>query len=292
MSLHNEEVYLDSLSEIMHHGEDHTDRTGVGTRSIVGMMNRYDLREGFPLFTTRRVPFRSIVGELLWLLSGDPHIRKLQDAGMKFWNPWADAKGYIPSSYARYWRHYPYPRDHTREKTLAALQEANHINRTEGVQGFDQIAWLLDEIRANPQSRRLIVTAWYAPNATASALPPCHHTWQIVIKGEWMDLVLIQRSADTPVGVAFNVPCYSLLLMLIARETGFKPRHLIHQIGDAHIYLDQIEGVKTQIEREPFDPPTVELPETKLLDLTFEDLDKFTSKGYICHPPITYNVAV
>ena len=261
--------YLEALRTVLDHGTPSSDRTGTGTISYFGMQCRYDLGAGFPLITTKKLHLRSIVHELLWFLSGETNIRYLKENGVSIWDEWADAAGDLGPVYGHQWRHFPRP----------------------GGGEVDQIAELVRMIRETPDSRRLIVSAWNPAEVERMALPPCHTLWQVRIHGEIMHLQLYQRSADMFLGVPFNIASYALLLEMLAHVTGYRAGTFIHTIGDAHIYANHMEQVKTQLARAPRPLPRLkilrEVP--SIFDFRYED---FRFEGYDPHPAISAPVAV
>lgn len=264
--------YLDQLRTILDHGEVSTDRTGTGTISHFGMQARYPLADGFPLVTTKKLHLRSIIHELLWFLSGDTNIGYLKDNGVSIWDEWADENGDLGPVYGHQWRHFP------------KISES-------GIGEVDQIADLLEMIRKTPDSRRLIVSAWNPGDVPDMALPPCHTLWQVRIIGNKMHLQLYQRSADMFLGVPFNIASYALLLKMLAQVTGYEAGDFVHTIGDAHIYSNHMEQVKTQLARSPKPLPRVRLnPDvTSLFDFKYED---FEVLDYDPDPAISAPVAV
>ena len=256
--------YLDGLQHILTQGVPSDDRTGTGTLSVFGMQMRYDLAEGFPLVTTKRVHLKSIIHELLWFLSGDTNIRYLQENGVSIWNEWADASGDLGPVYGRQWRDFG---------------------------GVDQIATLVRQIRETPDSRRMIVSAWNPADVPEMALPPCHTLWQVRVLQGRLHLQLYQRSADMFLGVPFNIASYALLQMMLARVSGLEPGVFVHTLGDAHIYSNHMEQVRTQLARDPHPLPQMQIlrsPES-IFDFRFED---FQIIGYDPHPAIRAPVAV
>ncbi|MHB1141176.1 MAG: thymidylate synthase [Sulfuricaulis sp.] len=261
--------YLDLMRHVMHHGVRKDDRTGTGTLSVFGHQMRFDLTQGFPLLTTKKVHTRSIIHELLWFLRGDTNIRYLKENGVSIWDEWADANGDLGPVYGSQWRSWPAP-------------DGRRI---------DQISEVVRDIRQNPDSRRLIVSAWNVAEIGHMALPPCHLLFQFYVAHGRLSCQLYQRSADIFLGVPFNIASYALLTMMIAQVTGLKPGEFIHTLGDAHLYLNHLEQAQTQLTREPRPLPSMRLnPErTSLFDFTFDD---FELLNYDPHPAIKAPVAV
>jgi thymidylate synthase len=268
----NEQKYLDLMHEVYQDGEWRSDRTGTGVSSLFGRQVVYDLKDGFPLLTTKKIHWKSVVHELLWFLKGDTNVEYLQQNGVTIWDKWADEDGNLGPVYGAQWRHW------NRE-----------IN---GRRTDDQIANLIDRIKHDPFSRRHIVTAWNPSDIWDMALPPCHCFWQIYVhqNGE-LDLQLYQRSADIFLGVPFNIASYSLLLMMIAQVTGYRAGRFIHTMGDVHLYRNHVDGYFIQKDRTILPPPTVKLnPEIRsIFDFKFEDIDL---DNYNPHPAIKAPVAV
>ncbi|MRN66093.1 thymidylate synthase [Brucella sp. 10RB9213] len=262
-------TYLDLLQHVLDHGVDRDDRTGTGTRSVFGYQMRFDLEEGFPVLTTKKLHLRSIIHELLWFLKGDTNIAYLKENGVTIWDEWADENGDLGPVYGYQWRSWPAP-------------DGRHI---------DQIANLLKMLRANPQSRRLIVSAWNPALVDEMALPPCHCLFQFYVANGRLSCQLYQRSADIFLGVPFNIASYALLTMMIAQVTGLKPGEFIHTLGDAHIYSNHFEQARLQLTRTPKKLPVMHInPEVKdLFAFRFED---FRLDGYEADPTIKAPIAV
>lgn len=260
--------YLDLLRHIMDDGTDRGDRTGTGTRSVFGHQMRFNLDDGFPLLTTKKLHLRSIIYELLWFLRGDTNVRYLQENGVRIWNEWADSNGDLGPVYGHQWRSWPDGKGGT----------------------IDQISQVVEQIRNNPESRRLIVSAWNVAEVADMALPPCHLLFQFYVTGDRLSLQLYQRSADTFLGVPFNIASYALLLMMMAQVTGLKPGEFIHTIGDAHIYSNHFDQVREQLSRAPRQLPEMVLnPDVKdIFGFRYED---FTLTGYDPMPHIKGTVS-
>lgn len=261
--------YLDLLRHILKNGTEKKDRTGVGTISTFGYQMRFDLAEGFPLLTTKKVHLKSVIYELLWLLRGDTNIRFLKDHGVTIWDEWADAQGELGPVYGAQWRRWKRP-----DGTVV-----------------DQIAQAVTLIQTNPDSRRIIVSAWNPGEIEKMALPPCHTFFQFYVLNGKLSCQLYQRSADVFLGVPFNIASYALLTMMMAQVTGLKPGDFVHTFGDVHIYLNHREQVELQLSREPRSLPQMALnPAVKnIFDFKFEDM---TLEGYNPHPAIKAPVAV
>lgn len=261
--------YLDLLRHIMENGVQKSDRTGTGTRSVFGYQMRFDLEKGFPLLTTKKLHLKSIIYELLWFLKGDTNARYLQDRGVRIWNEWADPDGNLGHIYGYQWRSWP---DY------------------EG--GFiDQISEAIDTIKRNPDSRRIIVSAWNVADIKNMNLPPCHAFFQFYVADGRLSLQLYQRSADTFLGVPFNIASYALLTMMVAQVCGLRPGEFVHTLGDTHIYNNHFEQVAEQLSREPRPLPRMIInPDVKsIFDFKYED---FTLEGYDPHPHIKATVSV
>ncbi|MBQ4188907.1 MAG: thymidylate synthase [Bacteroidales bacterium] len=261
--------YLDLLRHIYTDGVVKTDRTGVGTKSIFGWQSRYDLSEGFPLLTTKKVHLKSIIYELLWFLSGSTNIGYLKEHGVSIWDEWADENGDLGPVYGHQWRSWPTP-------------DGGCI---------DQISKLIDTIKHNPNSRRMLVSAWNVAEVDSMALPPCHCLFQFYVANGKLSCQLYQRSADTFLGVPFNIASYALLTMMIAQVCGLEPGEFIHTTGDTHLYLNHLEQAALQLSREPRPLPRMIInPEVK--DIFSFKYDDFTLEGYDPWPAIKAPVAV
>jgi thymidylate synthase len=258
--------YLDLVRDVLEHGERRGDRTGTGTLSVFGAQVRYDLRDGFPLVTTKKVLFPAVVRELLWFLRGSTNINDDLKQHTPIWDAWADADGELGPIYGYQWRNW-------------------------GGTGIDQIQQAIDTIKRDPRSRRIIVSAWNVADIPRMKLPPCHALFQFYVGGEneFLDCQLYQRSADLALGVPFNIASYALLQAMIAQECKLQPRHFVHTFGDAHVYVNHIEGLKVQLAREPFPLPKLVLADKPTLELKFEDI---ALEGYQHHPFIKFPVAV
>ena len=261
--------YLDLLRHIRENGTMKSDRTGTGTQSVFGYQMRYDLSEGFPLLTTKKVHLKSIIYELLWFIAGDTNVKYLQDHGVTIWDEWADENGDLGHIYGYQWRSWP-------------GYDGEHI---------DQIKEVVETIKNNPDSRRIIVNAWNVADIKNMNLPPCHAMFQFYVADGKLSLQLYQRSADCFLGVPFNIASYALLLQMMAQVTGLKAGEFIHTLGDAHLYLNHIEQAKLQLTREPKKLPRMVInPDVKeIFSFKFED---FSLEDYDAHPHIKGVVAV
>ncbi len=277
--------YLDALRTILDKGVETTDRTGTGTTSHFGMQMRYDLADGFPLVTTKKLHLRSIIHELLWFLSGDTNIAYLKENGVSIWDEWADENGDLGPVYGHQWRHFP-------KVTRGRADEGADDGAVKLLLGeVDQIADLVEMIRVSPDSRRLIVSAWNPGDVPDMALPPCHTLWQVKILGGKLHLQLYQRSADMFLGVPFNIASYALLQVMLAHVTGYVPGTFVHTLGDAHIYSNHMDQVHEQLLRAPRPLPGIEITRdvASIFDFRYED---FAFPGYDPHPGIKAPVAV
>ena len=261
--------YLDLLNYVMENGNVRHDRTGTGTKGVFGYQLRCNLADGFPLLTTKKVHLKSIIYELLWFLKGDTNVRYLQEHGVRIWNEWADADGNLGPVYGHQWRSWPDGRG--------------------GV--IDQISQVVEQIKTNPESRRLIVSAWNVADVPTMKLPPCHTLFQFYVANGKLSLQLYQRSADLFLGVPFNIASYALLLMMVAHVTGLEPGEFVHTMGDAHIYLNHFDQVREQLSRTPRRLPVMRLnPDVKsIFDFDYDD---FTLEGYDPWPTIKGVVSV
>ncbi|MEV0687163.1 thymidylate synthase [Nocardia sp. NPDC050378] len=260
--------YEDLLRRVLEHGTPKADRTGTGTRSIFGHQLRYDLAEAFPLITTKRVHLKSIVYELLWFLRGDSNVSWLREHGVTIWDEWADADGELGPVYGVQWRSWPTP-------------DGTHI---------DQIAQVLHTLRTDPDSRRMIVSAWNVADLDKMALAPCHAFFQFYVADGKLSCQLYQRSADLFLGVPFNIASYALLTLMVAQQTELEPGEFIWTGGDVHIYDNHVDQVREQLTREPYPFPTLHLrPATSLFDYAYDDIEL---SGYQHHPAIKAPVAV
>ena len=261
--------YLDILDRILKEGTEKGDRTGTGTLSIFGTQSRYNLDDGFPLLTTKKLYLKGIIYELLWFLKGSTNIKFLQENNVHIWDEWADENGELGPVYGHQWRSWP--------------------DYNGGV--IDQIQYVVDQLKTNPNSRRMIVSAWNVAEVNKMALPPCHTIFQFYVAGDRLSLQLYQRSADTFLGVPFNIASYALLLQMMAQVTGFRPGDFIHTTGDTHLYLNHLEQARLQLTREPRPLPTMKInPDVKsIFDFKYED---FELVGYEPHPHIKAEVSV
>ena len=261
--------YLDLLKRILDEGTRKGDRTGTGTLSVFGNQMRFNLEDGFPLLTTKKLHLKSIIYELLWFLRGDTNVRYLQEHGVRIWNEWADTEGELGPVYGHQWRSWP---------------DYNGGN-------IDQIANVVNQLKHNPDSRRMIVSAWNVAEVDSMALPPCHTMFQFYVADGRLSLQLYQRSADTFLGVPFNIASYALLLQMMAQVTGYRPGDFIHTTGDTHLYLNHLDQARLQLTRTPRQLPVMKInPDVKsLFDFQYED---FELEGYDPWPHIKAEVSV
>ena len=262
-------AYLDLLRHVLDHGVEKSDRTGTGTKSVFGYQMRYDLSRGFPMVTTKKLHVRSIVHELLWFLRGETNVKYLRENKVSIWDEWADADGELGPVYGKQWRSWACPDGRT----------------------VDQIAWVIDEIRRNPDSRRLVVSAWNVADLPRMALQPCHALFQFYVAGGKLSCQLYQRSGDVFLGVPFNIASYALLTQMVAQVTGHEPGDFVHTLGDAHLYANHYEQAHEQLSREPLPLPRLVLdPDVKsIFDFGYDDI---AVEGYTSHAPIRAAVAV
>ena len=263
------QTYLALLQHILDHGVKKSDRTGTATLSVFGYQMRFDLGAGFPMMTTKKLHWKSIAHELLWFLQGDTNVRYLQEHGVTIWDEWADERGELGPVYGKQWRSW----------------------ETRDGQVVDQIAWVLGEIQRNPDSRRLIVSAWNVADIPRMALAPCHALFQFYVAAGRLSCQLYQRSADVFLGVPFNIASYALLTRMIAHVSGLEPGDFVHTLGDAHLYLNHLEQARLQLEREPFPLPLLEL-NPAVSDLFAFGAGDIALQGYQAHPHIPAPVAV
>lgn len=262
-------AYLDLLAHILNNGIQKQDRTGVGTISVFGYQMRFDLEDGFPVLTTKKIHLKSVIYELLWFLRGDTNVRYLQEHGVRIWNEWADENGDLGPVYGAQWRSW------------------------RGADGktIDQIAHVVHEIQNNPNSRRMIVSAWNVAELEKMALPPCHCLFQFYVANGRLSCQLYQRSADVFLGVPFNIASYSLLTMMMAQVSGLRVGEFVHTFGDVHLYLNHVEQAKLQLSREPFPLPQMKI-NPKIKDIFSFKYEDFELLNYRSHPHIPAEVAV
>ncbi|WP_321280195.1 thymidylate synthase [Marinifilum fragile] len=261
--------YLQLLERVLEEGNKKEDRTGTGTVSVFGHQMRFDLSKGFPVLTTKKLHLKSIIHELLWFLNGDTNVKYLQDNGVRIWNEWADENGDLGHVYGYQWRSWP----------------------KENGESLDQIKQVVRDIKNNPDSRRLIVSAWNAGDIENMALPPCHALFQFYVANGKLSCQLYQRSADIFLGVPFNIASYALLTMMMAQVCDLEPGEFVHTLGDAHIYMNHLDQVKLQLSREPKDLPQMKInPDVKsIFDFKYED---FTLENYEAHPHIKGAISI
>ncbi len=261
--------YLDLLDQILTYGAEKADRTGTGTKSVFGYQMRFDLTNGFPLLTTKKIHLKSVIYELLWFLSGESNISFLQDHGVQIWNEWADDEGELGPVYGVQWRTW----------------------RTSDGRVIDQITQVINQIRDNPDSRRLVVSAWNVGELDKMALPPCHVLFQFYIANGRLSCQLYQRSADVFLGVPFNIASYALLTMMVAQVCNLTPGEFIHTLGDAHLYLNHLDQAQLQISREPYPSPQMRLNSEvqSIFDFKYGDFDLI---NYQAHPHIKAEISV
>ncbi len=292
--------YHDLVKLVLENGVRKKSRTGVDTLSYFGAFYRVDLSKGFPLLTTKQMIWKSLLHEVLWYLSGEEHIKSLREK-TKIWDAWADEEGRLQTAYGRFWRRYPVPLNGAVLDGEVYVNE-NHpfVNIEEnGSLTFDQIGWVINEIKTNPNSRRMVVLAWHPANAVVSKLPPCHYTFTFNVNDGRLNCHLTQRSGDIALGIPFNLAAYAMLTQVIAQQSGLQLGYFAHTIVDAHVYVadagsemekyDHVQGLTEQINREPLELPKLEIANKPIDELTFED---FQLKNYNYHPRIKFEVAV
>ncbi len=286
------QIYHDMVNYVLQNGVRKENRTGIATLSTFGYFYKVNLKEGYPLLTTKKMFFKSMVNELFWYLSGEEHIRNLQKK-TKIWNAWSDENGLLETAYGRFWRRFPVP-----EKGLPGENWNSKwisIDKDSGQKVFDQIQFVLDtlrEIKINPVTnnlRRMVVSAWHPANAAESKLPPCHYSFCFNVTGDKLNCHLTQRSGDIALGIPFNLACYALLTTMIARETGFEPGEFAHTIIDAHIYENHINGLKKQLQRKPKPLPEIIIANKPFDQLTAKDV---VLKNYQSYEKINFGVAI
>ncbi|MCZ6578170.1 MAG: thymidylate synthase [Gammaproteobacteria bacterium] len=261
--------YLDLMRHVIENGSEKNDRTGTGTRSVFGYQMRFDLSQGFPLITTKKLHLHSIIHELLWFLQGDTNIAYLQQNKVHIWDEWADENGDLGPVYGAQWRSW-------------ASADGRHV---------DQILQVIEQIKTTPDSRRMIISAWNVGEIDQMALPPCHALFQFYVSNGRLSCQLYQRSADVFLGVPFNIACYALLVLMVARVTGLKPGDFVHTLGDAHLYTNHLQQARLQLSRKPYQLPKMNLnPEVN--DILAFHYDDFELQDYQCHEHIRAAVAV
>lgn len=280
-------AYLELVERVLTHGVRKPNRTGTDAISSFAESYRVDLSSGFPLLTTKKVFFRSVILELLWYLRGEDHIRWLRDEkDCHIWDAWADERGYVGPIYPVMWRRFPYSEY---EEINFEGVGATFTQQAPAQKEFDQIRYVIDEIKRNPSSRRLVVSAWHPGLLKQMALPPCHLMFIFNVTGNRLNCHLTQRSGDVALGIPFNLACYSALTIAMAQQCGLKPGTFAHTIVDAHIYVNHEKGLREQLKRDPLPLPTLEIAEKDIDKLEFED---FELKNYQHHPSIKFEVAV
>lgn len=284
--------YLDMVKYVLENGLRSQNRTGVDTLSCFAYFYKVDLQKGYPLITTKKMFFNSMLRELFWYLSGEEHTRNLKQY-TKIWDAWSDSQGRLETAYGRFWRRFPMPETGLDGERWGTKWTS--IDQATGQKTFDQIQFIIDtlkEVKKDPATinrRRMIVSAWHPGNAAESKLPPCHYTFAFNVQEDKLNCHLTQRSCDIALGVPFNLACYSLLTMMLAKETGYKPGIFAHTLVDAHIYVNHIERIKEQLLREPRRLPRIEIADKPFHELKFEDIKL---SDYNPHPPLQFEVAV
>ena len=296
MTNSSEHQYLDLLEEILNEGNQKGDRTGTGTISLFGKQMRFDLSQGFPLITTKKVHFKSIAHELIWFIKGDTNIKYLKDNGVKIWDEWADENGDLGPVYGHQWRSFgereiPISEIKTSKGDVLSAGYVYKETTTVKINGVDQLDQIVERIKSNPNDRRLIVSAWNPQDVPEMALPPCHMFFQFYVSNGKLSCQMYQRSADMFLGVPFNIASYALLTMMVAHVCDLEPGEFIHVLGDAHIYNNHIDQVKEQLGRQVLKLPTVKLNKNikNIFDFKYEDIELI---DYISHDAIKAKVAV
>lgn len=286
--------YLELVDYVLKNGVRKSNRTGIDTLSVFGYFYKVDLQEGYPLLTTKKMYYKSMLHELLWYLSGKEHIQDLQKK-TKIWDAWADEEGRLETAYGRFWRRFPVPEPKAMLEGENWIAKWTYMDPATGTPVFDQIRYIIDtlkEIRINPETanlRRLVVSAWHPGNAAESKLPPCHYTFCFNVSAGKLNCHLTQRSGDIALGIPFNLACYSLLTMMLAKECGFEPGEFAHTIVDAHVYVNHIDGLKEQMTRTPLALPKMAIADKAFFDLEFDD---FKLRDYTSAGKISFEVAV
>lgn len=276
---HEEQQYLDIMNEILHHGSQRMDRTGIGTKSLFGTQMRFDLEKSFPLLTTKRVWFKGVVHELLWFIKGDTNIKYLVDNGVHIWDEWADVNGDLGPVYGAQWRNW------------GGVTQVDAAGDDCSYRGIDQLAQVIDDLKKNPYSRRHIVCSWNVQQLANMKLPPCHCLFQFHVQDDRLNCQLYQRSCDWFLGVPFNIASYALLTYMVAQVVGLKPGVFIHTGGDVHLYLNHVKQVEEQLSRQPFEFPKLELNSNikSIDDFKFQDIKLV---DYQCHARIEAPIAI
>lgn len=286
--------YKELVNYVLENGILKKNRTGVDTLSVFSYSYRVNLSKGYPLLTTKKMYFNSMLHELFWYLSGKEHIKEFRKKS-KIWDAWADEEGRLETAYGRFWRRFPIPKINLDGEVFVKETDKFVTREENGELTFDQIGYIIDtlkQMKKDPtirNSRRLVVSAWHPANASISKLPPCHYTFAFCVLGNKLNCHLTQRSGDVALGIPFNLACYSLLTMMIAKECGYELGEFSHTIIDAHIYVNHIEGLKEQLKREELELPSIKIADKPFDELKFEDIELL---NYNSHPVIKFDVAV
>lgn len=292
MKMHHDQIYLNLLKDIQENGILKSNRTGIDTLSVFGRMIEFDVSESVPILTTKKLHLKSIIHELLWFISGDTNIKYLQDNGVTIWDEWADEKGDLGPVYGEQWRSWETFQFYHYRDPLGSLVNDVEDYWLPGTP-LDQLETVITEIKTNPTSRRLLVSAWNAPLVWNGdmKLPPCHYAYQFIVEEDRLSLLWNQRSVDTFLGLPYNIASYTFLLYMVASITGYKPHRLIGSLGDVHLYTNHLNQVKEQLSREPLPSPTLEVnPAIKFID-DFKYTDILV-RDYVAHPSIKGDIAV